>query len=71
MGARPLQRKINELIKVPLSKKILFENIQQNSLVVVDYDGTQLTFDVQSVFDVAAQPMINNDGFIVLDAIES
>ena len=71
MGARPLQRKINELIKVPLSKKILFENIQQNSLVVVDYDDTQLTFDVQSVFDVAAQPMINNDGFIVLDAIES
>jgi ATP-dependent Clp protease ATP-binding subunit ClpA len=71
MGARPLQRKINELIKVPLSKKILFENIQQNSLVVVDYDGTQLTFDVQSVFDVASQPMINNDGFIVLDAIES
>ena len=27
MGARPLARKIDELIKVPLSKKILFENL--------------------------------------------
>lgn len=71
MGARPLQRKINELIKVPLSKKILFENIQQNSLVVVDYDGTQLTFDVQSQYDIASQPMVDNDGYIILDPIKS
>ena len=28
MGARPLGRKIDELIKVPLSKKILFEKLQ-------------------------------------------
>ena len=27
MGARPLGRKIDELIKVPLSKKILFEQL--------------------------------------------
>ena len=27
MGARPLGRKIDELIRVPLSKKILFENL--------------------------------------------
>ena len=27
MGARPLARKINELIKVPLSKKIVFEKL--------------------------------------------
>ena len=33
MGARPLQRKINEVIKVPLSKKILFENIGENCTV--------------------------------------
>jgi ATP-dependent Clp protease ATP-binding subunit ClpA len=71
MGARPLQRKINEVIKVPLSKKILFENIQPNSLIVVDYDGTQMTFEVQSAFDIAPQPMINEDGFIILDQVKS
>ena len=31
MGARPLSRKINEMIKVPLSKKILFENIREGA----------------------------------------
>ena len=28
MGARPLSRKIDELIRVPLSKKILFEQLR-------------------------------------------
>lgn len=67
MGARPLQRKINELIKVPLSKKILFENIQANSVVIIDCVDNALTFEVQSAFDIAPQPMVDNDGFIVLE----
>jgi ATP-dependent Clp protease ATP-binding subunit ClpA len=71
MGARPLQRKINELIKVPLSKKILFEDIQPNSLIVIDCVNNEMTFDVQSQFGIAPQPIVNNDGFIVLDAIKS
>jgi len=71
MGARPLQRKINELIKVPLSKKILFENIQPNSLIVIDYVNNELTFDVQSQFGILPQPIVNDDGFIVLDPIKS
>jgi ATP-dependent Clp protease ATP-binding subunit ClpA len=71
MGARPLQRKINELIKVPLSKKILFEDIQPNSLIVIDYVNNELTFDVQSQFGIAPTPMVNDDGFIVLDTIKS
>jgi ATP-dependent Clp protease ATP-binding subunit ClpA len=71
MGARPLQRKINELIKVPLSKKILFEDIQPNSLIVIDYVNNELTFDVQSQFGIAPTPIVNNDGFIVLDTIKS
>jgi ATP-dependent Clp protease ATP-binding subunit ClpA len=37
MGARPLARKITELIKVPLSKKILFEHIESGSAVTVDW----------------------------------
>jgi len=32
MGARPLSRKIDELIRVPLSKKILFDNLRDCSV---------------------------------------
>jgi ATP-dependent Clp protease ATP-binding subunit ClpA len=35
MGARPLARKIDELIRVPLSKKILFERIKNASVTAV------------------------------------
>lgn len=38
MGARPLSRKIDELIRVPLSKKILFDNLRDCS-VVANLDG--------------------------------
>lgn len=37
MGARPLARTIDSEIKVPLSKKILFEKIPGNSIIEVDY----------------------------------
>ena len=35
MGARPLARKIDELIRVPLSKKILFERIKNSTITAV------------------------------------
>jgi len=35
MGARPLNRKIDELIRVPLSKKILFEKLRNCEINVV------------------------------------
>jgi ATP-dependent Clp protease ATP-binding subunit ClpA len=35
MGARPLARKIDELIRVPLSKKILFERIKNATVTAV------------------------------------
>jgi ATP-dependent Clp protease ATP-binding subunit ClpA len=47
MGARPLSRKIDEMIRVPLSKKILFERIKNatiNAHIGVD---NEITFDVQ------------------------
>jgi len=64
MGARPLGRKINELIKVPLSKRILFENIS-NCTITVKYTD-KLEFDVA----VAAYPTSNKvdeNGYITLD----
>jgi len=44
MGARPLARKIDELIRVPLSKKILFERIKNSTITaVMDNDGIEYT----------------------------
>jgi len=46
MGARPLARKIDELIRVPLSKKILFERIK-NTTINVNISEGEIAFDVQ------------------------
>ena len=65
MGARPVKRKINEIVKVPLSKKILFENLAANSVVVVDYKGGEYTFD-SNVVPANTVPTVDERGFIVL-----
>jgi ATP-dependent Clp protease ATP-binding subunit ClpA len=61
MGARPLSRKIDELIKVPLSKKILFEQLK-NCAVTVDWNNDAVIFS----HDTAA-PVVDKDGIIVID----
>jgi len=45
MGARPLARKIDELIRVPLSKKILFEHIK-NANVMATLVDNNIEFNV-------------------------
>jgi ATP-dependent Clp protease ATP-binding subunit ClpA len=45
MGARPLARKIDELIRVPLSKKILFERIS-NANVMAVLNGEEIMFEI-------------------------
>ena len=70
LGARPLARKINDLIKVPLSKKILFESIPLNSLIEVDVQEKEFVFAVVDQFTQTA-PMIDSDGYIVLDSVQS
>jgi ATP-dependent Clp protease ATP-binding subunit ClpA len=65
MGARPLARKINELIKVPLSKKILFERVAPNSCITVDWNEKEFTFESRSALEV--QPNVDENGFIVLE----
>ena len=50
MGARPLNRKIDELLRVPLSKKILFEQLRECSL-------TADIVDSQVVFAVTPNPV--------------
>lgn len=43
MGARPISRKIDSLLKVPLSKKILFEKMM-NSKITATLDGDKVEF---------------------------
>ena len=63
MGARPLGRKIDELIRVPLSKKILFDRLENCTINAVIADDV-----VDFVIEMPLlAPMVNEDGYIVLD----
>jgi len=64
LGARPLGRKINDLIKVPLSKQILFGGIAANSVIEVDYK-TEFTFNTVDT-TVPSAPSVNEAGYIVV-----
>jgi ATP-dependent Clp protease ATP-binding subunit ClpA len=55
MGARPLSRKIDELIRVPLSKKILFDRLSDCDITVSVTDDV-VQFDVIPV--VAADSVV-------------
>ena len=65
MGARPLQRKINDLIKVPLSKRILFDKIAPVSTVVIDFSNQEFTF--QAISNTDSTFRIDENGYIVLE----
>ena len=65
MGARPLARKIDELIRVPLSKKILFDRLSDCD-ITVDCVNQELTFSTNTVAD-PMQPAVDQNGYIVID----
>jgi ATP-dependent Clp protease ATP-binding subunit ClpA len=65
MGARPLQIKINDLIKVPLSKKIIFDKIAPNSVIIVDVLDNEFQFTVEPSAETTYR--IDNNGYIVLE----
>jgi len=62
MGARPLSRKIDELISVPLGRRILFDNLS-NCIVRADLVDEAVTFDIETI----ANPHIDENGHVVLD----
>ena len=64
MGARPLGRKIDELIKVPLSKLILFEDLSHCTIDASIHEG-EIKFDVEK--DVNLSAHIGQDGFVVVE----
>ena len=59
MGARPLARKIDELIRVPLSKKILFEQIK-NANIIATLEEDSVEFNVTHKMTAK----VNEDGII-------
>jgi ATP-dependent Clp protease ATP-binding subunit ClpA len=64
MGARPLSRKIDQLIRVPLSKRILFDRL-------TDCDITATLVDDQVHFETQAHviPVVDTDGIIRFPAV--
>jgi ATP-dependent Clp protease ATP-binding subunit ClpA len=64
MGARPLSRKIDELIRVPLSKKILFDRLRDCTIIATMSDDK-----VDFVVETALLPTVNSEGIICVDPL--
>jgi ATP-dependent Clp protease ATP-binding subunit ClpA len=62
MGARPLARKIDELLRVPLSKKILFDQIK-NANVMANLENNEIVF----VTTNKAVATVGEDGIITVE----
>jgi ATP-dependent Clp protease ATP-binding subunit ClpA len=63
MGARPLARKIDELIRVPISKKILFERIKNANIMAVLEEG-EIAFNVTQ----KSIAVVGEDGIIKVES---
>jgi ATP-dependent Clp protease ATP-binding subunit ClpA len=64
LGARPLARKIDELVRVPLSKKILFERIKDaNVMCVIDEESGNIDFAVTN----KQTAQVGDDGIIEVE----
>ena len=67
LGARPLARKIDELIRVPLSKKILFEQIKDSNIMcVIDPDTNEIAFAVTP----KGKAKVGDDGIIEVEVAD-
>lgn len=63
MGARPLSRKIDELIRVPLSKRILFDRLE-NCTITADMVNDTVEFAISAL---PLAPVVDKDGYILLN----
>ena len=59
MGARPLGRKIDQLLRVPLSKKILFDQLDNCAIQVVIAND-----EIEFIVEKTVTPVVDTDGFI-------
>jgi len=63
MGARPLGRKIDELIRVPLSKRILFDRLDNCTITAsMVNDAVEFAIEPQLL-----TPTVDENGYIVLN----
>jgi ATP-dependent Clp protease ATP-binding subunit ClpA len=62
MGARPLSRKIDELIRIPLSKKILFERVKNSNIKAVLVDNV-----IEFVISEKSIAKVGKDGIIEIE----
>jgi len=68
LGARPLARKIDELIRVPLSKKILFEQIKDANVMCLIDDNTK---DIAFASTTKQTAQVGDDGIIEVESTDS
>ena len=61
MGARPLSRKIDELIRVPLSKKMLFDRLENCTITAVMAEDV-VEFNIEQ----DAVTTVNSEGIIIV-----
>jgi ATP-dependent Clp protease ATP-binding subunit ClpA len=66
MGARPLSRKIDELIRVPLSKKILFDQLRDCTINIGMTDD-----QIEFITETHLLPGINSEGIICVDPVSN
>jgi len=57
MEARPLARIIDNEIKKPISKEMLFGKLVSGGKVLVSIQDGELTFDIQSFADMMETPI--------------
>ena len=74
MGARPISRAVDELVRVPLSKKVLFENLTDcNVNVICNEDEIHFEIvhnnriDYVENVNTVEDSTVNDDGVIVLN----
>jgi ATP-dependent Clp protease ATP-binding subunit ClpA len=63
MGARPLSRKIDAVVRVPLSKKILFERIKDANIMAVMLDN-EISYNISA----KQTARVGDDGIIEVQA---
>jgi ATP-dependent Clp protease ATP-binding subunit ClpA len=66
MGARPLSRKIDELIRVPLSRRILFDRLSDCSIRTY-IDNDQIQFETTVAKHTA---VVDDQGYILIDQVD-
>jgi ATP-dependent Clp protease ATP-binding subunit ClpA len=61
MGARPLQRTIDEYIKKPLSKEILFGKLTNGGVVEVSVENDNLKLHVVDVMPIEKTKVLDDN----------